>query len=48
VTGAATFEAPLQRIPIVLRDLLADAYPDAEIPYEVIAHQSSVIDMRAA
>jgi hypothetical protein len=47
-TGAATFEELLARIPIVLRNLLADAYPDAEIPYEVVAHQSSVVNTRAA
>jgi hypothetical protein len=47
-TGAPTLDALLARIPIVLRDLLADAYPDAQIPYEVVAHQSSILDMRDA
>ena len=47
-TGAPTLDALLTRIPIVLRDLLADAYPDAQIPYEVVAHQSSILDMRDA
>jgi hypothetical protein len=47
-TGAATLDALLERIPVVLRDLLADAYPDAEIAYEVIAYKSSIVNMRAA
>ena len=47
-TGAPTFEELLKRIPIVLQNLLADAYPDAEIPFSVVAHKSSVVNIRAA
>lgn len=47
-TGASTLNELLERIPIVLRNLLAEAYPDTEIPFSVIAHKFSVVNTRVA
>jgi len=49
-TGADTFEELLERIPVVLRDLLVDTYPDIDIPFSVvaIAHKTGVVNTRVA
>ena len=49
-TGADTFEELINRIPVVLRDLLVDAYPNIDIPFSVvaIAHKTGVVNTRAA
>lgn len=49
-TGAGTFEELLERIPVVLRDLLVDTYPDIDIPFSVvaIAHKTGVVNTRVA
>lgn len=47
-TGAATLDELLERIPIVLRDLLAEAYPDTEIPFSIVAHKFSVVSTHVA
>jgi hypothetical protein len=49
-TGADTFEELMERIPVVLRDLLVDAYPDIDIPFSVvaIAHKTGVVNTRVA
>jgi hypothetical protein len=38
-TGAPTLDELLERIPAVLRDLLVDAYPNAEIPFSIVVHK---------
>jgi phage repressor protein C with HTH and peptisase S24 domain len=47
-TGAPTLNELLERIPIVLRDLLAEAYPDTEIPFSIVAHKFSVVNTQIA
>jgi hypothetical protein len=49
-TGATTLEELLDRIPIVLRDLLIDDYPDTNISFSVVAvaHKTGVVNTRAA
>jgi len=47
-TGAPTLNELLERIPIVLRSLLAEAYPDTEIPFSIVAHKFSVVNTRVA
>jgi acetyl-CoA carboxylase carboxyltransferase component len=47
-TGAPTLNELLERFPVVLRNLLAEAYPDTEIPFSIIAHKFSVVNTRVA
>jgi hypothetical protein len=49
-TGAPSLDELLNRIPVVLRDLLADAYPDTDISFSVVAvaHKTGVVNTRAA
>jgi DNA-binding XRE family transcriptional regulator len=47
-TGAPTLNELLERIPIVLRNLLAEAYPNTEIPFSIIAHKFSVVNTHVA
>jgi hypothetical protein len=49
-TGAPSLDELLSQIPLVLRDLLADAYPDTDISFSVVAvaHKTGVVNTRAA
>lgn len=49
-TGAPSLDELLNRIPVVLKDLLADAYPDTDISFSVVAvaHKTGVVNTRAA